>query len=60
MGPIFARTLVLGLICFGPLAFIFLKYKTFRKEYFKIAFLLTAAATLVFCFLLFIMFIEGQ
>ena len=60
MGPIFARTLVLGLICFGPLAFIFLKYKTFRKEHFKTAFLLSAAATLVFCFLIFIMFLEGQ
>jgi len=60
MGPIFARVFILGLICFGPLAFIFLKYKSFRKEHFKIAFLLSAAATLVFCFLMFIIFLEGQ
>ena len=60
MGSIFARVFILGLICFGPLAFIFLKYKSFRKEHFKIAFLLSAAATLVFCFLMFIIFLEGQ
>ena len=60
MGPLFARVFILGILCFGPLAFIFLKYKSFRKEHFKIAFLLSAAATIVFCFLMFIMFLEGQ
>ena len=60
MGPLFARTFILGLICFGPLAFVLLRYKTFRKEHFKIAFLLSTAATLVFCFLMFIMYLEGQ
>ncbi len=60
MGPLIARTFLLGLICFGPIAFILLRYKTFRKKHFKIALLLSLAATLVFCFLMFIMFLEGQ
>lgn len=60
MGPLIARTFILGLICFGPIAFVLLRYKTFRKEHFRIALLLSLAATLVFCFLMFIMFLEGQ
>ena len=60
MGLLIARTFIFGLICFGPVAFVLLRYKTFRKEHFKIALLLSAAATLVFCFLMFIMFLEGQ
>lgn len=60
MGPLFARTFILGLICFGPVAFVLLRYKTFRKEHFRKALLLSLAATLVFCFLMFIMFLEGQ
>lgn len=60
MGPLIARTIILGLLCFGPVAFVLLKYKSFRKEHFKIAILLSAAATLVFCFIMFIMFLEGQ
>ena len=60
MGPLIARTFLLGLICFGPVAFVLLKYKTFRKEHFKITLLLSAAASLVFCFVMFIMFLEGQ
>lgn len=60
MGPLIARTFILGFICFGPIAFVLLRYKTFRKEHFKIALLLSAAATLVFCFLMFIIFLEGQ
>lgn len=60
MGPLIARTFILGLICFGPIAFVLLRYKTFRKEHFRIALLLSIAATLVFCFLMFIMFLEGQ
>jgi len=60
MGPLITRTIFFGLICFGPVAFVLLRYKTFRKEHFKIAFLLSAAATIVFCFLMFIMFLEGQ
>ena len=60
MGPLIVRTFILGLICFGPIAFVFLRYKSFRKEHFKIALLLSLAATLVFCFLIFIMYLEGQ
>lgn len=60
MGPLITRTFILGLICFGPVAFVFLRFKTFRKEHFKKALLLLIAATLVFCSLMFIMFLEGQ
>lgn len=60
MGPLFARVFILGLICFGPVAFVFLRFKTFRKEHFKKALLLLIAAIIVFCFLLVIMFLEGQ
>jgi len=60
MGPLIARTIILGVICFGPVAFVLLRFKTFRIEHFKKAMLLLLGATLVFLFLMTIMFLEGR
>lgn len=59
MGPLIIRTFVLGLICFGPLALFLIRFKSIRKEHYKFAALLIAAAVIVFCALMFIMYLEG-